>query len=141
MKTHIFCSRIALVAGSICTLLLLQACAGMATTEETIEKRATERWESLFNDDLEGAYEFLSPGYRSSVSSKQYQRTLLLQKVQWKDARFIESDCAETSCKVKISLDYTVYGAVPGVSSFDGTQQIEESWVKVNGDWYFVPKK
>ena len=141
MKTYTFCSRIAVLAVAICTLLLLQACAGMATTEESIEKRATDRWEALFSDDLEGAYEFLSPGYRSSVSLKQYLRTLLLQKVQWKDARFIESDCAETSCKVKISLDYTVYGAVPGVSSFDGTQQIEESWVKVNGNWYFVPKK
>lgn len=129
------------LAGMCCALLLLSACAGMAKTENTIEKRATARWDSLFEEDLAGAYEYLSPGYRSSVSSIQYQRSLLLQKVKWTGARYIESDCIETTCKVKISLDYTVYGAIPGVKSFDGTQVIEESWVRTKGNWYYVPKK
>jgi hypothetical protein len=86
-------------------------------------------------------YEFLSPGFRSSVSSVQYQRSILLRKVKWSGARYIESECTETTCKVKISLDYIVYGVVPGVESFEGTQQIEESWVQVDGNWYIVPKK
>ena len=133
--------RSMLIAGLCCSLLLLSACATTTRTENTIEKRATARWDTLFSGDLAGAYEFLSPGYRSSVPSLQYQRSLLVMKVKWTDARYIESDCTETTCKVKISLDYTVYGAIPGVKSFDGTQEIEESWVKVNGTWYFVPDK
>ena len=133
--------RYMLVAGISCALMLLTACASTPTIENTIEQRATARWTALFDDDLAGAYEYLSPGYRSSVSSIQYQRSLLLMKVQWTDARYIESDCTETICKVKISLDYTVYGSVPGVNSFEGTQEIEESWVRTDGNWYLVPKK
>ncbi len=133
--------RSMLVAGLYCSLLLLSACATTMSTENTIEKRATARWDTLLSGDLAGAYEFLSPGFRSSVPSLQYQRQLLLNKVKWTGAQYIESDCTETTCKVKISLDYTVYGALPGVKSFDGTQEIEESWVKVNGKWYFVPNK
>jgi hypothetical protein len=141
MVKFVFSGRVMLLAVTVCMSVLLQSCVSMGTTEETIEKRATARWAAILGDELEEAYGFLTPGYRSSVSSKQYQRALLLQKVQWTDARYIESACVETSCKLKISLDYTIYGAVPGVSSFDGTQQIEESWVKVKGKWYFVPNK
>jgi len=133
--------RSLVVWGLICSLLLLSACATTARTDNIIEERATARWDTLLSGDLAGAYEFLSPGFRSSVPSLQYQRQILLNKVKWTGAQYIESDCTETTCKVKISLDYTVYGALPGVKSFDGTQEIEESWVKVNGKWYFVPNK
>jgi len=34
-----------------------------------------------------------------------------------------------------------VSGALPGVKHFNGTQDIKESWVKVNGLWYYVPKE
>jgi len=141
MMKFLLSHRSRVVAGLCCSLLLLSACATTARTENTIEKRAMARWDTLFSGDLAGAYEFLSPGYRSSVPSLQYQRSLLMMKVKWTDARYIESDCTETICKVKITLDYTVYGALPGVKSFDGTQQIEETWLRVDGNWYYVPDK
>ncbi len=127
--------------GFCCSLLLLSACVTTAQKEDSIEKRAQARWDTLLSDDLAGAYEFLSPGFRSSVTSVQYQRSLLLKRVKWTGARYIESDCIDTTCKVKISLDYIVYGAVPGVKSFKGTQSILESWVLIDGNWYLVPKK
>ncbi len=99
------------------------------------------RWDALLSDDYAAAYEYLSPAYRSSVSLKQYQRFLLLMKVKWDKARYIESDCTETICKVTISLDYTAFGAVPGVSSFNATQKIEENWLRSGGHWYVVPEK
>jgi len=123
------------------TFLLLSACATTRPAGEVIEERAMARWDALLSDDLAGAYEYLSPGYRSSVSSKRYQRSLLLKRLKWNDAKFIESDCTETICKVTISLKYTVFGAVPGVRSFDGTQTIEETWLQTDGNWYLVPEK
>ena len=122
-------------------LLLLSACASPERTERNIEERAMERWNTLLGEDLDGAYQFLSPGYRSSVSSLQYQRAILLNKVKWTGARYIESDCTETTCKVKISLDYALYGVLPGVNSFNSTQTVDESWVLTEGIWYFVPDK
>ena len=122
-----------------CSLLLLSACATSMKSGDKIEKRAMGRWDALLSEDVEAAYEYLSPGYRSSVSLTQYHRSLLLSKVKWTGAKYIESDCEETVCNVKILLDFTVYGALPGVKSLESKQTIEESWVLVNSSWYLVP--
>ena len=128
--------RVGLV-GLVCSLLLLSAC----EKSESIEERATARWDVLLSGDMTSAYEYLSPGYRSSVSLEQYQRSLLVRQVNWTKANYIESECLEDSCKVWISIDYSVRGALPGVKEFKGVQKIVESWVRVDGVWYLVPEK
>jgi hypothetical protein len=132
-------SRMAIFISLCCALSFLSACATTSRTEKNIESRATARWHAILSGDLVSAYQFLSPGYKSSVSLNQYQRQILLMRVKWKDARYLESECTETTCNVKISLDYALYGALPGVKSFDGTQTIEESWVRIDDIWYYVP--
>ena len=133
------------LTGMIGSLMLLSACATgtgkSVSPENTIEERSIKRWEVFFSGDLAGAYEFLSPAYRTSVSSLQYQRSVLLKKVAWTSADYLGSFCDETTCIVQNSVSYTAYGAVPGVQSFKGTQMIEESWVLVDGQWYLVPGK
>ena len=123
----------------ICSLLLLSACATTKEAEISIEERATQRWEALLGGDLAGAYEYLPPGARSSITSMQYQRTILTQRVAWTAARYVGSECEESTCVVNVSLDYSVYGALPGVKSFKGTKDVKESWVLVEGIWYLVP--
>lgn len=130
--------KIALV---VCGLLLLSACAAPAIKQSTIEERVNARWNALLTGDLAGAYEYLSPGYRSSVSSLQYQRMMLLQQIKYTSAKYVSSECEQTTCNVKVFVGFTVYGAVPGVKSFDGTRNIDESWVLVDGNWYMVPEK
>lgn len=120
----------------------LTACATTPQEEpKGIGELAQERWDTLLSGDLGGAYEYLSPGYRSSVSSMQYQRKLLLQRIRWTGAEYIDSDCLESTCKVQISLDFSLINALPGVKRFDGTQAIEENWIKADGKWWFVPEK
>ena len=121
-------------------ILFLSGCESKLSTAELLEQRSMARWDAVINDKLETAYEYLSPGYRSSVSLPQYQRAVLLSKAKRTAARYVESSCEETSCNVKISLDFTVYKAVPGVDSMDVTQTIEESWVLVDGSWYYIPQ-
>lgn len=122
-------------------LLSLVACAGTPQKDHPIAERAQARWDTLLSGDLHAAYGYLSPAYRSSVSSVRYQRRIMLQKVRWTGARYIDSDCSEISCKVRISLDFTLIGALPGVRQFNGTQEVEESWVKTGGQWWYVPEK
>ena len=96
------------LAGAALCLLLLSGCATTTTQdapETTLEERAMARWDALLGGDLAAAYEFLTPAFRSSVSSLQYQRSILIQKVKWTGAKFIEENCEDTNCKVKISLD------------------------------------
>jgi len=121
--------------------LLLSACAVPENKQSTIEERANARWDALLAGDPAGAYEYLSPGYRSSVSSLQYQRMVLLQQIKYTSAKYRTSECEETTCTVTVLVGFTVYGAVPGVKSFDGTRNIDESWVMVDGNWYMVPEK
>jgi len=130
--------RIMVVA---CTLMLLSACATSTgvSPESLIEERANARWEALFSGDLAGAYEYLTPAYRTSVSSLAYQRSVLLKRVAWTSAKYIDSTCEEATCKVRFNVGFTVSGAIPGVKSYEGTQKIEESWVLIDGQWYFVP--
>ncbi len=122
-------------------LLLLSACATTTGTKQSIEERAMARWDTLLSGDLAGAYEFLSPGFRSSVPSAQYQKSLFLNRVEWTHARYIESECGETTCKVSILLAYTLRGGLPGVSSFEGSDRVEESWILSGKNWYLVPKQ
>lgn len=132
----------AMRAAAALMLLTLAACATTGgTAEETVAQRAQARWDALVSGDLSAAYGYLSPAYRSSVNSMQYQRRILLQKVRWTGAEYIDSTCLEESCKVRISLSFSLIGALPGVKRFDGNQEIEENWVKVDGQWWHVPEK
>lgn len=126
---------------TVSLLLLLSACASSPEKQKTstIEQRATERWSKILSGDIAGAYEYLSPGFRSGVSSTQYQRAVLLKRVQWTGAKYQGSECTENTCDVKILLNYKVVGGLPGVKSFDGKKDIIETWILSNGVWYLVP--
>lgn len=139
--TTFFSNARAITLLALCAVsLLFVACTTTTTTSELIEQRAMARWNAVLSEDIDAAYAYLSPGYRSSVSYKQYYRSLLLIQVKWTSADYIESICEETTCNVKILLNFTIYGAVPGVASMESKQVIEESWVLVDDAWYLVPK-
>lgn len=144
-----FASRKIIFPGLLGSLLLLTACATSTVDSgapgsdpsNSVEARAMARWDALLGGDLQAAYGYLTPGYRSSVDSLSYQRSILLKKVRWTGAEFVEAVCEEATCNVRISLDFTVSGAVPGVKSFEDSQVVDESWLLVDGTWYFVPVK
>ncbi len=120
--------------------LLLTACAGaQKSPEEAVEARAAERLAAMLAEDYATDYGFLSPGYRSAVTLAQHQRNMALRKVRWLDASVAGSECSEDVCKVRISIEYEVYGAVPGMSRFKSLGAAEEDWIYSTGDWYLVP--
>jgi hypothetical protein len=121
----------------------LSGCAatGGMTPDEAVQERAQERLERVLAEDYAGAYEYLSPAYRSSVTLAAYQRTMAVRPVRWTGGRIVQSDCSEDVCKVSISLDYAVYGAVPGVSTFQSKSKVEENWIRDDGQWFLVPSE
>jgi hypothetical protein len=122
------------------TSLLLSACAAVQKSPEAaVEARASERLAAVLAEDYATDYEFLSPGYRSGVTEAQHQRSMLQRKVRWTDASVAGSECSENVCKVRISIEYEVYGAVPGMSRFKSLGAAEEDWIYTAGDWYLVP--
>lgn len=132
-------SRLATLLG---VSLLLSACAAAPKSpEEAVEARATERLAAMLAEDYATDYGFLSPGYRSGVSLAQHQRDMALRKVRWTDASVARSECSGDVCKVRISIKYEVYGAVPGMSRFESLGAAEEDWIFTAGDWYLVPSE
>ncbi len=138
---NIFKPRTAVIPLVACGLLLLSACVTTAPKAPSIEERAIARWESLFAGEFTRAYEYLSPGYRSSVTAEQYEQSVLQKRIKWVSARYIESECTETSCKVKINIGYTASHALAGVETFHGRGNVEETWLQLNGQWYLVPAR
>jgi hypothetical protein len=118
--------------------LLLTACAGMGQ-RGGIDERAQSRWDTLLGGDLAGAYEFLSPGYRSSMATLDYQRNVLLKRVKWESASVQESTCGEDTCSVKVDVNFSVRGALPGVPKFESHQVLTENWVRSDAQWWYVP--
>ena len=127
---------------------LLGACAATSngpqqdsTSPHPVLERAQQRWEILLSGDLAAAYAYLSPGYRSSVSSLDYQRGVLVQKVRWKDARIVGSECLELTCDVRVDVDFEIIGVLPGVPRYANTDKTTEQWVKIGENWWFVPQQ
>ncbi len=125
----------------LCAAMLLSACAATGKKTETIEERVNGRWAALLAKDYESAYEYLTPGFRSSVSLQQYQRSVEDRKVKWTSAKYIKSTCEESTCAVQVNIGYTLIGALPGVKSMNMSQYAEETWILVGRKWYMVPQQ
>jgi hypothetical protein len=131
-------------AGFACCALLAVGCASVGgpavSPEEQVKLRAQERWDLLLAGKLEAAYGYLSPAQRSAISLIEYQRQVLSGKVRWRAANVEKVECEGLVCAVDVNLDIRVMAAVPGVSSFDLGRPIQEKWVRVDNQWWFIPE-
>jgi len=129
------------------SLILLSALAACATTaqkssaRDPVVERADARWAALLADDLETAYSFYSPGYRSATSLIDFGVSMRLRKVAWTGATYREHQCSDDRCTVTFVVDYRVRNPVPGLNEFDGKSEDRETWVKTGGEWWYVPNK
>lgn len=123
-------------------LLVVAGCAAQTAVEQTPEElvgqRAQERRDALMAGDVEKAYSYLTPGYRASNSLRRYQARLG-GAVNWTDASVRSVSCQEDACTVTVLLSYRV--AVPRMEAYDSQRPIEESWVRVDGQWWHLPRR
>jgi len=134
----------ALRLGFILTLAALSACAATSTASKTdtiIPERSQARWDALLSGDLETAYTYYSPGYRSTMSVVDFGVSVRLRRVTWTSAEYLDHSCDENRCDVKVKIGYKVVKAVPGMDEFHSTNVRNETWVKTDGEWWFLPKK
>ena len=111
---------------------LLAGCAattGTAPDTGGVEARASERMELVIAGELLKAYEYLSPGYRSSVSAESYLADMITRKVRWTGSELLGSECDANRCVVKFKIDFVVPSPVPGVRQFDFFNNYDEDWI------------
>ena len=136
--------KLTLLLAIFLTGVLLSACAGNATKPDDAEifqvKYAQDRWDALLAGDFETAYTFYSPGYRSTMSVVDFAVEYRLRRIRYTSAQYKEHSCHEATCTVKFDVGFTVPKPVPGMNKWDGSENIEEMWVKTDGHWWFLPK-
>ena len=122
---------------------LLSACAtsGSRPGEEKLESRAQARWDALLAGDVETAYGYFSPGYRSSVSLIDFGVDLRVRRVHWTSATYKEHSCENKTCDVKFTVGYRIVGALPGVPKFESQSVVDERWIQTDGQWWYLPQK
>jgi hypothetical protein len=124
-----------------CAVLALAACATPGTQTHPVVERAEARWAALTTGDLETAYTYYSPGYRSSTSLIDFGVAMRSRDVKWSSAAYKDHQCEESRCTVSFDVSYRVPRPVPGLKVWESTAVIRDTWVKVDGQWWYLPEK
>lgn len=137
-------SRLALLL----SVLLLAACAqpgGPAATKPApvsatpVEERAVTRWELMIAGKFDEAYEYLSPGYRTTRNKQDYVDIMSKRPVRWTAAEFVDKLCEVDVCDVRVRVDFSLEMPVTGVGKVDSMHFIDEKWILIDGTWFMLP--
>jgi len=127
-------------AGTLLLLALVAACATTQPAETGVKERAQARWDAVLAKDYDAAYTFYSPGYRSAHSRVDFEIYLRTRRVRWTSAEVQEASCEADVCTVETRMGYAVAGAVPGVPVWKSKRKLKETWVRTQGQWWFLPE-
>ena len=138
------------VTALLISLVMLTACATSsvstdkkesASDKDIVVERAEARWAAMLAMDLETAYTYYSPGFRSTASVVDFMFQQRSRRVKWESAEYLSHNCSGSSCKVKFKTGFKVQKAIPGMDTYHGSDDVEETWVKTQGEWWYVPPK
>jgi len=128
---------LALTLAWLMAAVLLAACQPQ-TAEETPETRAQSRWDLILERDFEAAWEYLTPGFRETTNRFDYARDMSGRPLSWLSAEVLGQQCEEDLCKIKVLVGYRAIGAPAGMGQMRLSREIEETWIRLDGAWWFV---
>ncbi len=100
--------------------------------KDEVAALASARWGALIQGDLAKAYEYLSPGVRSTLSLDAYKAKI--RTGSWKKATVDSVSCDKDLCKVTMIIEH----------SFREMKSIQtplfEDWLQEGGKWWYVPR-
>lgn len=130
-------------------LPLLAACAAGGGTktavlsdEEQLTTRPIARWEHLIAKRADQAWEYLSPGYRSTRNRDEYIATMITRPVRWLGVEFHSYKCIDEGsfCEVNLKVSFTVVSRQIGVGEVQSFGYVTERWIKSGDTWFHVPE-
>lgn len=103
-----------------------------------LEQRVTAKWDALIRKDFATAYSFTSPSYRKLFSLDAF-RSSFGNKVAWRrvevvDVEFKGGDAAT----VGINIHFVYHQ--PQAGPLDMQTYVQEPWVFVDGQWWYLVK-
>lgn len=109
--------------------------------EAGLRDRVKSRWNALIKRDFHAAYEYASPSYRRLYSAQQFAGIFGHQLV-WKQAvirsvKSVGDNAANVTVRVTI---LSPVGSDLG-NLVESGLVVVESWIRDEGQWWFVPKQ
>lgn len=104
-----------------------------------LEKRVTAKWDALIHRDFATAYSFTSPGYRKLYSLDVF-KSGFGNKVAWRRVEVANVDFkGDDAATVGINI-YVAYYPPQAERAIDMQSYVEEPWVFVDGQWWYLMK-
>lgn len=133
----------------LCTLLLplaLAACGGGASVkspanDSALEKRSVERWDLLIAHKAEKAYDYLTPGTRTTQTREKYAADMNNRPVHSQSVTYIDRKCDDPdACTLQLQAAFSVNMSARMGQDVQSVTLLWERWVRVNGQWYYLPE-
>lgn len=122
------------VLAIVFSLVFLAGCSSLArnsaTPEAVVAERAQAWADSLLAGNLQGAYEFTSPGYRQFASVGRYHARIA-GAGRWSTANVESVECEPKMCIVEIWVEYRVEHL-----DVDVRRPREYRWIQTEGNWW-----
>jgi hypothetical protein len=108
--------------------------------QPVLKERAEARWDALIKGDVEKAYLYTSPEYRSVVSPQQY-RGKYGSVIDWRMARVANVSYDEpTVATVSVEVTYRVDVPGTGGKPIETQTAISEKWIYKDREWWYTSK-
>ena len=110
------------------------------TQRAALEQRVTAKWDALIRRDFEAAYSFTSPSYRKLYSLNSF-RSNFGNKAGWQRIEVVNIDFkGDDAATVGFNLHF-VYHPLQAEKPLDMQTYVQESWVRVDGQWWCLVKE
>lgn len=98
----------------------------------TVQERAQARWQAIVTGDLDTAYTFANPGFRSTIHPELHHNRLV-NGIEWLEAHVDQVECQAQRCTVTVNARYEVTDPPTGL---DFSETLQEIWIFVNDQWW-----
>lgn len=110
------------------------------TRQALLEQRVTARWDALIRRDFETAYSFTSPSYRALFPLNAF-KSQFGESADWRRIEVVKVDFkGEDAATVGINLYFGYHHSGAEKSEFEIKTYVQEPWVSVDGQWWYVMK-
>jgi hypothetical protein len=126
--------------------LALAACGGVSAVkpqdDSVLEKRAIERWNLLIAHKAEKAYDFLTPGSRTTETREKYASDMNNRPVHWQSVTYVDRKCDDAdACTLQLQASFSVNMSARMGHDVQSVTLLWERWIRVNGQWYYLPER
>lgn len=108
--------------------------------DEVLRERVMTYWGHKISQEFDKSYTYEDPYYRKRFNMIKYIKSIDTARASWKSATIeglkIDGDSAIIDMKVKVHIT-----VAPSARDIEQEFPLKETWVKVDGIWYHVPKK